>query len=293
MGVYLSRQNGSQETSPFMPQHAEITDWLQETDEARLAQLWQMAEDVARKSGGGEGPARDVIDISNICIRTCAYCEQWMGNDALLRHRMTADEIVAAARQSADAGRGEVVLQAGEDPTIEDAWMADVIRRIKRETPLKLTLSLGERPEQELVQWREAGADRYLLRFETSNRELYDAIHPPAFHKTESDRIAILHSLKTLGYETGSGVMVGIPGQSYDDLAADIELFGRLDLDLIDVGPFVLHPGTRLAQEGPPIEIAEEDQVPADEETTRKVTSLARLVCPTADVRDTIDLCVS
>ena len=104
--------------------------------------------------------------------------------------------------------------------------MSRLIRRIKAETSLAVTLSLGERDEAELAEWRRAGADRYLLRFETSNRALYDRIHPPR-PGVRSDRIALLGTLRRLGYEVGSGVMIGIPGQTCDDLARDVQVVRR------------------------------------------------------------------
>jgi biotin synthase len=161
---------------------------------------------------------------------------------------MTADEVMACVRQAVEYGYGTVVLQAGEDPGITSEWMADLVRRIKTETQRAVTLSLGERDEDELAAWRHAGADRYLLRFETSNHALYDRIHPPR-PGTRSDRIALLGTLRRLGYEVGSGVMIGIPGQTYEDLARDIELFRALDLDMIGVGPYLVHPDTPLGAE--------------------------------------------
>lgn len=270
-----------------MLQHSEITDWLRETDEARLAELWQMADQTRQRFVGGEVHLRGRIELSNICIRMCGYCGLRMGNDELARYRMSQEEILECAQKAVDFGYGTVVLEAGEDPGIEDIWMTEIVRRIKDETPLAVTLSLGERPDRELTAWRQAGADRYLLRFETSNRKLYEAIHPPAFHKTDSDRVAILRMLKRLGYEVGSGVMIGIPGQSYDDLACDVELFRTLDLDTISVGPFFPNPETPLGRSGRTVEISEEDQVPSGELMTYKVAALARLVCPMANIPTT------
>ena len=148
-------------------------------------------------------------------------------------------------RQAAAFGYGTVVLQAGEDYGLAAEPLAGVIRQVKAETTLAVTLSLGERPETDLVLWRDAGADRYLLRFENVEPALYDRIHPPLAGRT-SNRVAILRRLRLLGYEIGGGVMIGIPGQTYDDLAGDIELFARLDLDMIGVGPFLPHPATPL-----------------------------------------------
>ena len=167
--------------------------------------------------------------------------------------------------------------------------MADVVRRIKAESPLAVTLSLGEREHDELALWREAGADRYLLRFETSNRALFERIHPPRPGRV-SDRIALLGMLRELGYEVGSGVMIGIPGQSYDDLAGDLELFRELNLDMIGVGPFLMHPETPLADPQQQPAAPPGEQVPASELMTYKVIALTRLLCPRANIPSTTAL---
>ena len=151
-----------------------------------------------------------------------------------------------------------------------------------------MTLSLGERPDEDLARWRAAGADRYLLRFETSDAELYRRIHPPL--AAPSDRIAILRRLGELGYEVGSGVMIGIPGQTYESLAEDIELFRTLDLDMIGVGPYLPHPDTPLGAEPGDFRAPESDQVPNTEEMTYKVLALTRLACPRANIPSTTAL---
>ncbi|MGA2258170.1 MAG: radical SAM protein, partial [Thermoguttaceae bacterium] len=227
-------------------QRSEIIAWLRETNEARLEELWRRADMVRQQSVGGEVHLRGLIEISNHCIRLCGYCGLRFDNRELPRYRMTAEEIMACVQEGAAFGYGTVVLQAGEDPGIHADWMAGVVRRIKAETPMAVTLSLGEREHDELALWRKAGADRYLLRFETSNRELFERIHPPRPGRV-SDRVVLLGMLRELGYEVGSGVMIGIPGQSYDDLAGDLELFRELNLDMIGVGPFLMHPETPLA----------------------------------------------
>ena len=154
---------------------------------------------------------------------------------------MSADEILACARDAEAWGWGTVVLQSGEDYGLKTDWIADVVRRIKAETGLAVTLSFGERPEEDLAAWREAGADRYLLRFETSDDELYKLIHPDLPGR-RSDRMEILRTLQRLGYEAGSGIMVGIPGQTYASVADDIDLFRGMDLDMIGIGPYISHP---------------------------------------------------
>jgi biotin synthase len=267
----------------------EIIAWLRETDEARLAELWRRADRVRQQHVGGEVHLRGLVELSNHCVRLCAYCGLRAENARVKRYRMSQHEVLACAHQAAEYGYGTVVLQSGEDPGLTRDGMADLIRRVKRETPLAVTLSLGERADDELAAWREAGADRYLLRFETSNRELYDRVHPPK-PGPRRDRLAILDTLRELGYEVGSGVMIGIPGQTYDDLAADVERFAALDLDMIGVGPYLVHPETPLGRSnGRPV-VAPEDQVPADELTTYKVISLSRLICPRANIPATTAL---
>ena len=189
---------------------------------------------------------------------------------------------------AARLGYGTVVMQAGEDYGITRDWMVALIRRIKQEAACAVTLSLGERPDEDLAAWRAAGADRYLLRFETSDTELYDRIHPPLPNRP-SDRFAILRRLQGLGYEAGSGVMIGIPGQTYASLADDIARFAEMDLDMIGVGPYLPHPATPLGRGELP-EAAPGEQVPNTELMTYKVVALARLADPDANIPSTTAL---
>jgi biotin synthase len=202
----------------------QILEWLKTDDPGTLEELWRQADVVRRKAVGDEVHLRGLIEVSNICARDCGYCGIRVGNQDVCRYRMSADEIMECVQLAVGFGYGTVVLQAGEDYGIGRDWLCDILARIKNDTNLAVTLSLGEREDEELVAWRQAGADRYLLRFETSNRELYDRIHPPLPGR-ESDRFQILRRLREIGFEVGSGIMVGIPGQSYDDLANDILLF--------------------------------------------------------------------
>lgn len=269
--------------------HTELVAWLRETNPERLESLWQRADDVRRQNVGDQVHLRGLVEFSNHCARFCTYCGLRVGNRKLDRYRMPADEILECAHKAVDFGYGTVVLQSGEDPGTETEWMADLVRRIKRETPLAVTLSLGERAPDELAVWRLAGADRYLLRFETSSRPLFESIHPPRPGQT-SDRIALLRQLRQLGYEVGSGVMIGIPGQSFDDLARDIALFAELDLDMIGVGPYLAHPDTPLAEVAQQTQGLNEDQVPSTELMTYKVVALTRLTCPRANIPSTTAL---
>jgi len=268
---------------------AEILGWLREENPARLEELWRRADEVRQVHVGDAVHLRGLVEISNHCARQCAYCGLRAGNEPLARYRMTADEIFLAALQAVKFGYGTVVLQAGEDYGITADWMAGVIRRIKKETLLAVTLSLGERTGEELAAWRAAGADRYLLRFETSDRALFEAIHPPLGNRP-CNRIALLRQLQTLGFETGSGIMVGIPGQTYTSVANDIALFCELNLDMIGIGPFIPHPATPLGTAPGRHSVVHGEQAPNTELMVYKALALTRLVCPEANLPATTAL---
>ena len=263
----------------------DILAWLREEDPVRLETLWRMAEDTRRANVGDAVHLRGLVEISNHCVRQCAYCGLRAGNRSLLRYRMEPNQIFDAALQALGFGYGSVVLQAGEDFGLHAEWVAGVVQRIKSQTPLAVTLSLGERSDADLACWREAGADRYLLRFETSDRALFDRIHP-GLGEQPTDRIAMLGRLKQLGYQVGSGIMVGIPGQSCESVARDICLFRELDLDMIGIGPFIPHPGTPLGNGKLRPEINGQ-QVPATEEMVYKTVALTRMVRPDANIPST------
>jgi biotin synthase len=267
----------------------EIEQWLRETDERKLEELWAQADAVRRAHVGDAVHLRGLLEISNHCVRRCAYCGLAAGTTHLERYRMTDDEICEAAQKAVAFGYGTVVMQAGEDYGIAAERLADLIRRIKRETPLAVTLSMGERPYEDLKAWKDAGADRYLLRFETSNAALYARIHPPRSGQT-GDRFDILRQLRELGYEVGSGVMIGLPGQSFATLADDILFFRDFDMDMIGVGPYIPNPATPLGRDDITLDIDPADQVPNTELMTYKVIALARLACPQANIPSTTAL---
>jgi len=202
---------------------------------------------------------------------------------------MSEEEILSCVSEVDGYGYGTVVLQSGEDYGIETEWLSRIIRRVKKESRLAVTLSLGERPDEDLEAWRKAGADRYLLRFETSDQHLYQSIHPSLPGRV-SNRQAMLKSLKKLGYEAGSGVMIGIPGQTYASLSHDIDLFRELNLDMIGIGPYLPHPRTPLGQGDGRRMIPKEEQVPNTEQMTYKVIALTRIVCPEANIPSTTAL---
>lgn len=267
-----------------------IEAWLRETGDAALDTLWRRADEIRRERVGNAVHLRGLIEISNHCVRQCLYCGIRGCAAGVTRYRMTRPEILACARAAARLGYGTVVLQSGEDPGLTREFIADLVGAIKEATGLAVTLSLGERTDGELRAWRAAGADRYLLRFETSDSALYARIHPDP-PGAVSNRVAQLLRMREMGYEIGSGVMVGIPGQTWDILAGDIELFRDLDLDMIGIGPFLPSPWTPLGGlAAASFASPDGEQVPNDELTTLKVVALTRLVCPEANLPSTTAL---
>ncbi len=283
--------------SPVM---TDAIEWLQEMDSGRLEQLWQRADEVRREHVGEAVHLRGLLEISNYCDRACLYCGLRMPNGRIPRYRMTSAEIMTGAREAVARGYGTLVMQSGEDPALDAEELCRVLRAIKAETPLAITLSLGERSDGELQRFRQAGADRYLLRFETSNEQLLQTIHPLKVGEQKGQRWMLLRRLREMGFEVGSGVMIGLPGQSLHDLARDISLFQQLDLDMIGVGPYIAHPDTPLHGEatriaagpyaGGTADRGGMTQACADELTTYKMIALARMACPRANIPSTTAL---
>jgi len=156
---------------------------------------------------------------------------------------MTIKEILDSVDVAEKLGYKTVVLQSGEDLYYTVDMLVDLMRQIKRQSDVAITLSIGERSREEYQRLYEAGADRFLIRFETSNRELYKKLHPDSEY---DERMAILGWLREIGYQVGSGVMIGLPGQTMEDLATDIIKFRELDLDMVGVGPYICHEDTPL-----------------------------------------------
>ena len=267
----------------------DLLDALRESRPDRLQALYGRADAVRKENVGDAVHLRGLIEVSSHCVRQCMYCGLRQGNRDLPRYRMAREEIEECARQAVRLGYGTVVMQAGEDDGLTAEWIAEIVRWIKSETALAVTLSLGERSQAELRMWRSAGADRYLLRFETSDKNLFHAIHPDRY-ANGPDRLTLLKQLKDLGYEAGGGVMVGIPGQSFESLANDIVTFRALDLDMIGIGPYIAHAATPLGTGALRPAIDPFEQVPNSEEMVYKMIALTRIVCPTANIPSTTAL---
>jgi biotin synthase len=242
-----------------------------EEDEA----LFQTADRVRQEKMGNEVHLRGIVEFSNICVQNCLYCGLRRDNRRLRRYRMTPGEILDCAREAVGVGLKTVVLQSGEDPWFSRDRLSGLIRRIKEETGLVVTLSVGERPAEHYRAWKRAGADRYLLKQETASPALYARLRPG---RTLNERLDSLRALTGLGYEVGSGNMVGLPGQTAKDLVSDIQLFKEWDFDMIGIGPFIPHPSTPLA-ESPPGDLHRSLKILA---VTRIVTGDTHLPATTA-----------
>lgn len=206
-------------------------------------ELQARAQAVRNRSLGTHVFVRGLIEFASFCRRNCLYCGLQRQNTRAVRYRLTSEEILAAAEMAYLCGVDTFVLQSGEwgdDPH----WLAACIQALKERFALPVTLSVGERSREDYALWRRAGADRFLLRHETSSAALYARLHPG--YSLES-RVSALRCLKELGYETGSGFIVGLPGQTLDILAEDILLARELAVDMCGVGPFVPHAATLLA----------------------------------------------
>lgn len=269
----------------------EIEFWLRENDAARLEQLWNTANEIRKKEIGDAIYLRGLLEISNHCLRRCSYCGINRDCTETIRYRMSFREIMESVQDVIDADYGTVVIQAGEDYGLTRDFISEVIGEIRKRSPLAIALSLGERPMEDLIAWKQDGTDRYFLRFETSDEELYELIHPKlAVDEHPMQRLNMLKKIRSIGYDIGSGVMIGIPGQSYTSLANDIVLFRDLDLDMIGVGPYIRSPFTALGSGlVKPRELGR-DQVPANELMTYKVIAIARIVCPSANITSTTAL---
>jgi len=240
-----------------------------------LDYLLQQADQKRKEVCGDEVHLRAIIEFSSYCKQNCHYCGLRKDNHELERYQLKKEEIIETAGMAAELGYQTVVLQSGEDE-YPAAEIAEIIKEIKNTTDLAITLSLGERDFAAYKLWREAGADRYLLKHETADQALYEKYHPGMSYQ---NRIESLKYLKTIGYQIGSGVIIDLPGQTPEILAEDLLLSQDLKLDMIGSGPFIPHEQTPLAE-----------SKTGTVEMTLKFTALSRLLLPLAHIPATTAL---
>ena len=211
---------------------------LSALDGGQAERIRDRAFEVARARFGGGVYIRGLIEISSCCRNNCYYCGLRRSNRHASRYRLTAEEVLDCCREGARSGFGTFVLQGGEDEGQDDDWMEATVKAIRAEFPAQaITLSVGERSREAYSRFREAGADRYLLRHETRNDAHYARLHPAEM--SGAHRRDCLRALKELGYQVGAGMMVGSPGQTVDCLLDDIAFLEELRPEMIGMGPFV------------------------------------------------------
>lgn len=212
-----------------------------------LQYLFDRAIETKQKYVGNAVYLRALIELSNFCKKNCYYCGIRAGNSSVSRYTVDEDAVIEAAVYADQHRYGSMVLQAGErSDKAYTEMVSKLLKQIMQVTNnrLGITLSLGEQSEETYRQWKEAGAKRYLLRIETSNRELYSKLHP-ADHSYD-ERLECIKTLQKLGYQVGTGVMIGMPFQSVSDLADDLLFFKQLNIDMIGMGPYIEHENTPL-----------------------------------------------
>lgn len=227
-----------------LPAREDIEYILSLEDSLSLQRVFAYADILRAETKGEAILLRAIIEFSNVCRNRCAYCGISKNNRGLLRYRLSRDEIMESVSRLHAFGIGTVILQSGEDPCLESAWLVSVIEEIKSRFGLIVTLSVGERSFEEYALWRNAGADRYLLKIETANEALYRSLHP---EMSFARRMRLISELKSLGYETGSGNIVGVAGQTIEMIAEDILFFKKMHLEMVGINPFIPHPDTPLA----------------------------------------------
>lgn len=229
-----------------MPEKEGLLQLIRDDDPETAAYLAARADTVRRQVYGDEIYIRGLIEFTNYCKNDCYYCGIRKSKASVNRYRLTAEEILACCRNGHQLGFRTFVLQGGEDPYWNDERLALLIQRIKENHPdCAVTLSVGERSYQSYQRLFAAGADRYLLRHETANPCHYAKLHPQEMHLRS--RMACLHQLKEIGYQTGCGFMVGSPGQTADDIACDLRFLRRFRPEMAGIGPFLPAAGTPFA----------------------------------------------
>lgn len=230
-------------------------------DKKELDQLFQKAYEIKSKYIGRKVWFRGIIEFSNICQKDCYYCGIRKSNKSIERFTMKKEEILAGAEWAYKQNYGSIVLQSGErNDKIFIDLITELVTGIKKlsDGKLGITLSVGEQLFETYKKWFDAGAHRYLLRIETTNRDLYKSLHPS--NHTFAKRKECLAFLKEIGYQVGTGVMIGLPGQNIDDLINDILFFRELDIDMIGMGPYIVSPNTPTALNVPDFKAIKEHQ---------------------------------
>lgn len=211
-------------------------------DDSNNDWLFSLADKTRKEYVGDEVHLRGLIEFSNICKRQCKYCGLRCEDKFIDRYRISKENVISYAEHAVNMGYKTIVLQSGEDEYYNTDLMCEIIEGIKK-LGVALTLSIGEKTYEEYKAFKEAGADRYLIRIETTDKTLYNQMHP---NMNFDNRVRCLENLGRLGYEVGTGCLVGLPNQTIESLADDILFFKEINADMVGIGPFIPHPHTPL-----------------------------------------------
>ncbi len=227
--------------------------------------LFEMADKMRQQVVGDIVDIRGAIEFSNYCARNCNYCGLRADNTNLERYRMSEDDILKVVHDIKQMGLKTVILQSGEDIYYTKEKIGKLLERIKSETGLQITLSIGERPKEEYDYFKKMGADNYLLKIETTNPEIFSIIHPDT---DMNERLKCIDDIKELGYLNGNGCIIGLPKQTSVDIAKDIIFFKNKGINMIGIGPFV-----------PSADTPFEDLPHGSVDMTLKAVAVCRLIC--------------
>ena len=246
---------------------------MQDSDDVEY--LMEQARLVTQRQFGKKVYLRGLIELSNVCRNDCLYCGIRRSNNHVSRYTLSREQVLQSCKLGYQIGFRTFVLQGGEWGEERSQWIADLIRDIRNNwQDCAITLSLGEHPRETYALWREAGADRYLLRHETHNERLYSLLHPQGM--SAKHRLQCLNWLKELGYQVGAGIMVGAPFQSLKTIVEDIQYLIDFKPHMIGIGPFVPHHETPFAR------------FPAGSvDTTSRLYAILRLALPQALIPST------
>ena len=228
-----------------VPARSDLEYLLALEEPSKVAQLFAFA-DAVRKEHIGDGILlRGIIEFSNHCRNTCLYCGLNRDNSHLERYRLSGRQILQRVEELVRSGIKTVVLQSGEDDSLDPSWFEQLIEEITSKFDIAVTLSVGQKSRRQYELWKRAGANRYLLKIETTDLGLYASLHPGM---SFDNHLMCTCDLQAIGYQTGSGSIVGLKGQTIATLAGDILFFRERDFDMISVGPFISNRNTALGR---------------------------------------------
>lgn len=270
----------------------ELTAALENSDRGFCEALYAEAGALRDRTIGNKVHLRGLVEISNICRKNCLYCGIRASNGCATRYEISDDEILYAAKFAFEQGYGSLCIQSGE--RTDAAFTGRITKLVKQIKALSggalgITLSLGEQSFETLHEWFEAGAHRYLIRIEASNPQLYAKLHPEDNLHSYENRLQVLRDLRSIGWQVGSGVMIGLPYQTFDDLAGDLLFLKDFDIDMVGMGPYIPHPDTplgRLCLSGEAVIPSEADRLTL----SLKMVALLRLLMPDINIAATTAL---